>query len=87
MVRIVLGVLAASAVVSAPMSALAQRAPESTPRSKPTVVKFDGPQRIAGEIERPGLNMVFAPAKTTFPTLVRVRTSFADELVRSTDAL
>ena len=80
MVRFALAVLAAFAVVSAPMSALAQRAPETTPRSKPTVVTFEGPQHIAGEIERPGLNMVFAPAKTTFPTLVKVRTSFADEL-------
>jgi hypothetical protein len=51
-----------------------------------TVIDFTS-QSLFGETERPSMEAIFSPPKATFPTLVRVRKNFQDELVRSADNL
>jgi hypothetical protein len=70
----------------APCSALAQRAPDKIVYKRTTVITFGG-EGIRGTTEGPGMEVVFSPPKTTFPTLVKVRTSFAAEILRSVDEL
>jgi hypothetical protein len=67
-------------------SALAQRAPDRTVYRSKTVISF-GDMAIDGETRRPDGEVIFAPPKTVFPTLVRVRQSFAEEIRRSVDEL
>lgn len=74
------------AILSSSLPALAQRAPDQKIYSSRTVLIF-GDEGITGETTGPGMEVVFAPPKTVFPTLVRVRTSFKNELLRSVDEL
>jgi hypothetical protein len=86
MARSALAALAVLATLGSPVIALAQRTPEQAP-NKPTSVMMFTPQDIAGNRQGPGMETIYARPKTVFPTLVRVRVSFADEIIRSSDEL
>jgi len=46
-----------------------------------------GAAAIFGELQRPSIETIFSPPKVIFPTMVRVRKNFLDELIRSADSL
>jgi hypothetical protein len=65
--------------------AQAEPAPRVIYRST-TVIDFTG-ESVFGDLQRPAMDVIFSPPKVSFPTMVKVRKNFQDELIRSADNL
>jgi len=75
--------LLAAAVACFPLTAIAQVHPQRPPAQ--VIIFSDCP--IDGQTMRPSDTYFAAKRRTTFPSLVRLRSSFVPELQRSVDAL
>lgn len=61
--------------------------PEKTEYEKVTKIDFDVASQVRGNLTRPEVTFVDAPARAKFASMVKIRGNFASELERSADNL